>query len=65
MQCRIWKIILKVTGETQYSFGNDEYIVLTNDMDVTAVILLIYISVHSTTVLKMCILYLLILIDVS
>lgn len=36
MQCRIWKIILKVTGETQYSFGNAEYIVLTNDMDVTA-----------------------------
>lgn len=31
-----YKYIMKVEGETEYSFGDAEYIVLTNDMDITA-----------------------------
>lgn len=31
-----YKYIMKVEGETEYSFGDAEYIVLTNDLDITA-----------------------------
>ncbi|MBE5039069.1 hypothetical protein [Ructibacterium gallinarum] len=31
-----YKFIMKVEGKTEYSFGDAEYIVLTNDLDITA-----------------------------
>ena len=30
-----YKYIMKVEGETEYSFGDAEYIILTNDLDIT------------------------------